>query len=299
MDIKIRKGLEFIQEFNNQDIRVALRYKLNNGEMVTTKWKDTFISNWDKKYPGLTPNYRQVLDNELVLESDLPTREENKVIADKIINILEAKNINYWCIFTGSKSYHIHIIFKLHNSEKCNIAETKRNLAKRILPRELYDEVDEANFFKIRLIQIEGSVNPKTGNMSEKYTEKINGVQPIIKGAEPTVCQINMPEWKKSLAPEYCAELEYMMEHYVKDSSKMTRHHMILPSFAAYVRNKPNRAELIRKFCEVQKKDPSEIDGWDSLNTYFGHKQIREYFKENGLEHISVQCLLSGGHKDE
>ena len=162
--------------------------------------------------------------------------------------------------------------------------------------------MDEANFYNERLIQIELCASPKTGNPSEAYKEKIDGRRadaPTV--PVPIANKYSAPaadHWKRQLAPEYCAELEYMLDHYVKETSNKTRHHMILPSFAAYVRHKPNRAELIRRFCETQKKDPSEIEGWDAKNTYFGLKQIREYFKANGLEHISMKALLNGGRRE-
>ena len=57
------------------------------------------------------PNYRRVLPNEIVLETDFPKRETNKLVADKLMQILREKGYGYRCYFSGNKSYHIHLFF--------------------------------------------------------------------------------------------------------------------------------------------------------------------------------------------
>ena len=58
------------------------------------------------------PNYRQTLWNEIVLETDFPTKEVNWEVAQKIMKHLQEQGYGYRCYFTGNKSYHIHLLFK-------------------------------------------------------------------------------------------------------------------------------------------------------------------------------------------
>jgi len=293
MNPKIKAWLTDLNENYCQDMRLAKRFKLKTGEMATTKWKETTLSNWEEKYPRLTPNYRQILTNELVLESDFPTQAKNKIIADKILDILDNKNINYWSIFTGSKSYHIHLMMSVREIGDLNIPEIKKQTIKSILPEALYNKLDEANFFNIRLIQIEFARNPKTGNLPKIYRENINGKNIVAVTVNKKINRaLIKADWKKDLAPINCPSLDYMLENYVKDDKQKTRHHCIAPSMAAYIRFKTNRYELAAKYYEAQQKPYGELESWDSERSYFGCTQVRKYMEANGLGNICAICLF-------
>jgi len=294
------KFIEYIKTLNDgNDILLSSRFKSKN-EMITTRW--TLSEQWINQYKVL-PNYRQVLKHELVLEKDYPTREQNKEEADKIISKLEEQNINYWCIFTGSKSYHIHILVpNLKEINESIIPEAKQTIVKELIGSELYTGIDEANFYNKRLIQIEFSINPKTGKDTEPYKDKINGDYPTLKKIEKKLMVIKLKKhdigfktWERDLCPKNCAALEYCLDNNVfKEQSNKTRHHYIAPSLACYIRYKTNRDELALKYYVAQEKNSGELESWDKLQTYFSCGRIRQYFKDIDKEEICIKCLLEG-----
>jgi hypothetical protein len=293
--------LEYIKSLNDgNDILLSSRFKSNNGEMITTKW--TLSEQWKNQYKVI-PNYRQVLKHELVLEKDYSKPEQNKKEADKIIQRLEEQNINYWSIFTGSKSYHIHIFVpELKELNSSLIPQTKSAIVKNLIGQDLYKGIDEANFHNSRLIQIELSVNPKTGKHSEPYKEKKDGGYPTLKSIEKKMREIKIKrsdveykDWQKDLCPKKCNALEYCFENNVfEEQSNKTRHHYIAPSLACYIRHKKDRDDLARKYYVAQEKPVGEIESWDKLQTYFSCKRIRQYFESIGKDEICIKCLLEG-----
>ena len=299
MSTQTWKFIEYIKALNGKDILLSSRFK-SNEKIITTKW--TLSEQWKNNYK-VEPNYRQVLSFEIVLEKDYPKPEDNRIDADKIIKKLETNNINYWCDFTGSKSYHIHLLCPdLKKLEEHITPDAKKSIVKKFLGEELYQGIDEANFYNKRLIQIEFSTNPKTGKQSEPYKDKNNGnyieltnIEKELKSIKIKKQNVNYPEWKKDLCPKNCAALEYCFNNNVfKEQSNKTRHHYIAPSMACYIRHKPNRNELATKYYVAQQKNSGELESWDSLQTYFSCNRIRQYFKDIGLEDMCIKCLLEG-----
>jgi hypothetical protein len=87
---------------------VANRFKIKDGSIACTKWFEW--KDWKQQRKNL-PNYRQVLHNEIVLETYFPRKQENWETAQAIMKILREKNCAYRCWFSGNKSFHIHLLF--------------------------------------------------------------------------------------------------------------------------------------------------------------------------------------------
>lgn len=299
MELKTEKFLTYISQLTNQDIYLANKFKGKDNEFHYTSWIK--LSEWNTRYPTLTPNYRQILSNEIVLEKDYPNKEENKAEALKIIEVLKAKNINFWCVFTGSKSYHIHIFcddLMILEEELRPLA--KKRIAQELIGEELYKGIDEANFGNKRLIQIELAVNPKTGIKAEPIDELKEGEQPeipeltnqarLIKLKRKMVGEI---DWHRNLVPVVCPALELFFEKEIKsNSTNLTRHHWIAPSLSAYIRFKSNRDDLARKYYIAQNKPVGELESWDRLQTYFSCHRVREYMQDNNYGNVCAKCLM-------
>lgn len=304
MQLKIQNFLDYVSQIGNQDIYLANKFKGKDGEFHYTSWVK--LSEWNNKYPTLTPNYRQVLSNEIVLEKDYPNKEENKTEALKIIEVLKAKNINFWCIFTGSKSYHIHIFcddLKILEEELRPLA--KKRISQELIGEELYKGIDEANFGNKRLIQIELAVNPKTGIKAEPIDELKDGEQPEIPeltNEERTIKLkrhlVGTIDWKRNLVPICCPALELFLKQEIKSmSTNKTRHHFVAPSMAAYIRFRSNRDDLAKQYYIAQNKPIGELESWDKLQTYFSCHRVREYMQDNNYGNVCAKCLMESDNQ--
>jgi len=289
--------LNYIASLGNQDILLANKFYIE-GEQHYSKWVK--LSEWESTYKS-NPNYRQILSNEIVLEKDNPDKEQNKKEAIKIIEVLKAKNINFWCIFTGSKSYHIHLLcddLKLLEEELRPLA--KKRIAQELIGEELYKGIDEANFGNKRLIQIEIVVNPKTGIKAEAFGELTTGEQPSIPeltNEERTIKLkrhlVGTIDWRRNLVPICCPALELFFKQEIKSiNGNKTRHHYIAPSMAAYIRFKPNRNDLAKLYYVTQNKPIGELESWDKIQTYFSCHQVRQYMQDNNCGNICAKCLI-------
>lgn len=121
--------------YNGLDIcsdRYYYLYELDSMEPIKISIRDPDTNNWTKwnefpqglinitksdygKYSYLlsTPIdvHRSILSNEIVVESDYPTYEENYQAARIIGQILESKGFEPLYYYSGNKSIHIHIFF--------------------------------------------------------------------------------------------------------------------------------------------------------------------------------------------
>lgn len=304
MDSKTLKFLEYIKSLNNQDILLANKFLGKDKEYHYTSWIE--LSKWQERYPTITPNYRQVLSNEIVLEKDYPDKEQNKIDALKIIEVLKAKNLNFWCFFTGSKSYHIHILcddLKVLEEELRPLA--KKKIAQDIIGEELYKGIDEANFGNKRLIQIEVAINPKTGIKAQLLDECYTGKQPDIPeltSEERTIKlkrkMVEGVSWKRNLVPIVCPALELFFTKELKSTNtNLTRHHWIAPSMSAYIRFRQDRDDLAKRYYVAQNKPAGELESWDYLQTYFSCHRVRQYMQDNNCGEVCAKCLMESAFK--
>ncbi len=107
-------------------------YDLNSKHELKIACRDPTTDKWTKwvAFPGLLYNiekgqygvkssgltaaidvHRSILSNEVIIESDYPTYEENYEAAKVIGKILEEKGFSPLYYFSGNKSIHIHVFF--------------------------------------------------------------------------------------------------------------------------------------------------------------------------------------------
>ena len=100
-------------------LKIALRDPSNN---FWTKWIGFPGLLWESKpdnfgglkYSRLTAAidvHRSVLKNEIIIESDYPTYEENYEAAKLIGKIIEEKGFEPLYYYSGNKSVHVHVFF--------------------------------------------------------------------------------------------------------------------------------------------------------------------------------------------
>jgi hypothetical protein len=304
MTVTRAQVLAFVKNFVDStgvDVELSCRFE-KNGKFYFTRW--TKFSEWDSKYKNLTPNYRSILPCELVLETDLPTKEQNFEISKKIMLELKKRNYPFWCKFTGSKSYHSHLLIPdllLFNlDEKKDIC---RFLVNSWFSPEIAKLIDGANFKPRTLIQLEVSTNPKTGIDAVLVEEKLDGVPPKqLLGDASEACfakpmgrhaMNDLKSWKRELIPRNCDALNYLIENKVP-SGNFTRYEYISPSLSAYIRHKSNRNEIAAKYYGVQGK-LGDLEAWDKKPSNFSCRQIRIFMKYHKLYSICEKCLVKGG----
>lgn len=274
-----------------EDFWLANKFKINDTYQFTKWYK---YSEWKNIYP-MTPNYRSILKNELVFESDYATPEENLDLAKKIIMKLKQQKVRFWCIFTGNKSYHIHtFVNELKQLEEYKLEEAKKLVANKMIGEELLAKLDHSNFRNKRLIQIEVSVNPKTQKNTSVFEEFDGedfcfdfGNSLVIK--KKSKYRLENKDWERLLIPKECPALEYALKNKLP-SGQMTRYEYVSPSLASYIRFRSNRDELAKNYYEVQKK-VGDLEAWDRKPSNFNCKQVRIFFEKNNLGYICEECL--------
>lgn len=132
------------------------------GEHTWTKWKKYLDAQSDPWFM-YNVNHRTILKNEVVIDLDKPTIEENMIEAEKVINQLKNKKYSYWAFKTGSKGVHIHLFFK--NLER----ETpyKRKKFKHYFLERYGGDTQKSN--ERCMIAIEYAFHWKTGNKKELF----------------------------------------------------------------------------------------------------------------------------------
>jgi len=120
----------------------------------------------EEKCPNWTA--REIKKNEIVLETDFPQPNDNaQFYYDKIKPILMEKKLFFKAWFTGSKSIHVHILFKQDLTPIEKEAWVKENFS------QIYSDLDSAMFTKERqLILGEEKLNLKN-NKPKTLLEEI------------------------------------------------------------------------------------------------------------------------------
>lgn len=143
------------------DFRLAYTYKNKLNEHIWYKAKKemTVMYWWEKDISMLEKiNHRQILPYEIIIDLDEPKSIKN---VWRICDYLEDKKENYFCFFTGSRGYHIHIVdlnlLNLNNN-------TKREMALNIYSKFKID-IDFMKANRTTLISMEYAPHWKTGKV--------------------------------------------------------------------------------------------------------------------------------------
>jgi len=312
LDIQLKELFEQTQE----DFWVAQRFKVKD-KIVCLPWQKVSeylqgkpVTDKNKKEHYLKPNYRTILKHENVLESD-EDKLTNAKMAQKAISIFKKNNLSFECWFTGSKSYHLHLYFK--NLKK--LSKTQRTKAKELFAEEIEKTslqgnkplrliFDYSNFKPKRLIQIEGSINPKTGLNSVLVTKsKSNNLNELPQEIIDKALQVKEKKELKTTknlyaTPGTCKALDYALENELPHGggkNKHSRFEWVSPNMAAYIRKQENREELAQQYYLTQNKNTGELECWDNKPSSFCCEQLRTYMKAIDKGTICDKCLLEAG----
>ena len=288
-----------------QDFWIAQRFKIKSGKVVCLPWQlvseylqNKKVTDKNGKQHLIEPNYKMVLPNEIVLESD-KTVEENTELMNKIKKILIEKGVSFKIYFSGNKSLHCHIFFDntLKEVQEEQREEAKRNWAIETIGKELFNEIDPALFRPKQLCLIKGCNHPKTGK--EKILIEENIIEDGINKFPSTIIPDLREPTKKigldiTITNINCPAIQYVINNYCNDGTG--RQDYLAPNVSAITRHHKDRETLRNKFYQTQHDiKPRCLECWDTTDADFRCSDLQQYMHKIGKQNICHACLLSGG----
>jgi len=266
--------------------------------------------------------FRQQLENEIILELDKSTLEENKQLYERIKPKLVTKGIAFEAWTTQSKSYHIHIFFDktLADQERQAFIETMFE------PEEIAGM--DSNYWtknSRQLVAIGGAVHYKSGkpkillealgegvnkfpNISIPEHKKENGpkeakikksLKDILKSENPTeqercACVMKIhnihPEWNAEQINDYLST-ECSWQDYNSEVSRKKVEGII----KAYFANDSDAEEFFEKGQFIPKRLGDRILDDANIKTLTGSNEIYYYkdgvYMKGGREKIKELCV--------
>jgi hypothetical protein len=279
------------KNFLSKDDKILLTRKYSiSGNSGFTKWVP--IEEWKSCYSNILPNYRTIMMNEIVLESD-ESKEENFELAKKIKDVLVKNNFYFWSVFTGNKSIHFHLICNdLLKIDPTMKKEACTHFVHKYFSEDIVEKLDFSNFNPKRMIQIEVAVNPKTKLLPEVFFENLNGFYISLDDSlfeHKEKKKYIVKEWTRDLCPKNCPSLEFCLKNKFP-SGELTRYEFISPSLAAYIRYKPNRDFIAESYYKIQGKQ-GDLEAWDLKPSNFSCKQIRKFMEFHKKGEFCEKCL--------
>jgi len=161
-----------------KDLKVACSFRKDNKDIYWSKWflfedlqhkdRDDFVWKGYTRTKFLEKiSHRSVLDIEVMLDIDedefgSSKKEDIEVLGNKICRKLNSKGFIYEVFFSGSKSYHISILFpQLRNQTKYGQEHFKKAFIKTHFG-------DKMKFHTNCMIALEGVEHWKTGIIKEE-----------------------------------------------------------------------------------------------------------------------------------
>lgn len=291
---ELKKKLKRLRELNGKDF-----YLFYQDEQSGKKWdKWHTYDEWAglietrTEYKSTSfPNQRQVLENEVIIELDAPTKDENARLYNEVIMPkLENHRIAHECWWSGNKSRHIHIMF----SNLAQLNDRERECAKRLWLQKYFLETSAFKFMDFSktssktLIQIESTLHRKSRNKKTLVSKVASGLVPKIKNR---IIKIAVEKAKhQEVALQYvnsmkriekCPFLDYALVNKLPEGG---RNNTISKNLAIYLaQNKPREIEsLVKQYCDVQKLGMGTMIGWmrkakDGTITRFNFFEIQGY----------------------
>ena len=289
MEIKERV-LGFCQ-CSGQDLLLS---KQHYDEKKKSSWYEKWVKasewNWNNE-----PTDRQIMDNEIVLETDYDM-ETNKRLTRLFQNKLREFGVMYYTYFTGSKSFHIHFFVKdIQKYTHTHMGKSiKFEIAKEVAG-ENFKFVDKQNFIDKKLIRIEGSIHPKTkrkGTLFDKFNGKQYEISEVLLAkALPKQLAIAQTEKFGNKNKFYC----YVIEEAMKIKFPEGNRHMCLCPNACAILTKPEFDIL----CKAQQMDANNEWKWKLKDPMFRCLQLRKYAKDIGKQNLCKQCIRDGNFKED
>ncbi len=159
-----------------------------------SKWRPYLDAQTDDEFIN-EANNRQILLNETVIDLDLKdgeTTEELKSRYEKTIETLDVAGLSYKAYFSGSKGYHIHLIFNELISLEKSVRERMKEYLIRKYGGDLMKKSDRT------MIALENAPHWKTGGVKTLLNEKQgnNNLQPTLEEMEKESAKNNTKSGK-------------------------------------------------------------------------------------------------------
>jgi len=259
------------------ETKVFARFK-HDGEILTTHW--VAAKDWYSLHKTDPTDY-VILANEIVLETDFSTKEENeKYFYDTVKPKLDKEKISYIAGDSGNKSFHVHIQYdqELTGYQKVRIVED-------LFPGHPFDKNLLSNTHGVRLFSAK---HPETGKPKVRVV-KVDGLNSIDLSRYPKVKEdkgifINVD---KNTRLKDCPVLSLALKMKFPQGA---RHTVLIPNFLAL---HPTDEEM-NQFCKTQGMNVSELKGWLDSNKFqarFSCKQIKYHYAEYHDQCINRTCL--------
>lgn len=273
---------------------VARRFKAKDGTITCTKWLSP--SDWAKQHKT-KPNYRSVLPNEIVLETDFPAKEINWLVAQKIMGLLRQQGYGYKCLFSGNKSFHVHLFFNAELSPKC-----KKLWIGATLGEVLAADIDESNCGKKHLIGIENTPHPKTGACKTLVCEHGNWqANTMPKKIIEAACKEPEKTFSKNhtvSATKNCPFLNYCLENKI-DLQNRQQNSNFSPNVFAYFKG---NEKLLQQLVETQQQENitlARLNCWKQYRPEFNCKQVQKFAGSINKRAICDLCLLEASNNGQ
>jgi hypothetical protein len=175
-----------------------------------SSWNDRCLFLDDKYITRKAYNHRSILQNEIVIEFDDGTPEQNRKHADTVASRLKKDNISVAKWRSGNKSTHVHFFVDL--KEARNVS-----LLKRVIMRHYTEGLPEPDY-KVacdnHLIRAEFGIHEKTGLKKTPIS---------IDSTYPRISQLNDTIWSK-----YASEQRAYIKRRTKtDITKLDQHPIV------------------------------------------------------------------------
>jgi hypothetical protein len=157
-------------------------------------WKVRHTINSKDFNPLTQYNHRNILDNEIVIEFDLPKLEDNAKLAQTLVEVFNSFKLNYAVHWSGNKSYHMHLFFDI--SKVSDISLMKRTLI-RYYTNSLGYKPDMQMAVRRHLIRMECGLHEKT--LQYKKALIVTPHYPLLNKVPTQVWQLYDEERRKRI----------------------------------------------------------------------------------------------------
>ena len=256
---------------------------------------------YKKNFPNERPEHRRILDHEIIIETDLPEREQNKEAAKIIQQILEENSISYTKWFSGNKSYHFHTLWlelkKVFGSDHLK-------LYKNLIMKNLFSE-ELISKFKIdmgltgkHMIRSEYGIHSKTGKHKIFLLEESYGPNkvPLVVNLQFLGEKEKYGKWKEnmSLRPQKAWPCtKFFLNHYLPDGKK--RGAFIIISNLKITKNKDELRALMLEWADkIQRRKVNSRTIESCLHNQFMKKNKD---KRTGCSYANM-LLVEVGRQD-
>lgn len=170
----------YLEKYRKIQPDIALCYRSSENAW----WNDRCVY-LDNDYSDIKKyNHRMILENEVVIEFDTDSPEENKSLVESIIPKLRRDGIRYSLWHSGNKSYHLH--FFVDTKKASNIRLLKKSLMRYYTSH--LDKLPDLQLASTHMIRAEFGLHEKTGKHKNLVTESPK---------YPVLCEVPQAVWKR------------------------------------------------------------------------------------------------------